>query len=201
MITHLHSLFKAIRTVLYVSSFCISFLNIFYIVYLIKAKKSGTQLKEYVGTFLSKKAIIIICEIIFVLGIISSPLIFTHFENTTIGSFLEKESYNEQYYVYIRSNNKQSKSYRCKADIYRGNYVYPLYTDEGEETFVIQGNGYFLEKVYWNNGGYLTFIDEDCLDDTTSARIYPGKESRCTDLKGTEYYVLLTHEKVKNVNK
>lgn len=91
----------------------------------------------------------------------------------------------------------RSKSYRCKADIYRGDYGYPAYTDEGEETFIIQGNGYFLEKVYWDNGGYLTFTDDDFDESISLARIYPGKEALVTDYNDEEYYVTLTTEKVK----
>lgn len=189
--------FKNIRLLLRIASFYALFLNCFYAYYLLKGKKSGKTLIDYVGNFFSQKKGILLCEILFVLGILSSPFVFQHFENTNIGSFLEKESYREQYYVYVRSNNKQSKSYRCKADIYRGRYGYPSYTDEGEETFVIQGEGYFLEKVYWNNGGYLTFTDDDWLEVTSSARIYPGKEVSVKDYHDNEYYVTLTTEKVR----
>lgn len=189
--------FKNLRLILCVTSFYVLYLNCFYTHYLLKGKKSDRALTSYVGSFFSKKNVILLCEILFVLGILSLPFVFQHFENTNIGSFLEKESYEEQYYVYIRSNPKQSKSYRCKADIYRGNYGYPSYTDEGEETFIIRGNGYFLEKVYWNNGGHLTFVDDDFLEITSSARIYPGKETLVTDCHDDEYYVTLTTEKVK----
>lgn len=189
--------FKSFRLILWGASFYALYLNCFYAYYLLKGKKGNKTLTNYVGNFFSKKKGILLCEILLVLGITSSPFIFCHFENTNIGSFLEKESYREQYYVYIRSNNKQSKSYRCKADIYRGDYGYPAYTDEGEETFIIKGNGYFLEKVYWDNGGYLTFTDDDFLEITSSARIYPGKETLITDCHGDEYYVTLTTEKVK----
>ena len=116
---------------------------------------------------------------------------------TQIGEFYESNEYREQYFVYIRNNSKQAKAYRCKADIYRGIYGYPSYTDEGEETFIVQSKGYFLEKVYWDNGGYLTFIDDDWIETTSSARIYPGKETLVTDCHDNDYYVTLTTEKVK----
>lgn len=194
---YLIQVFKDVRIVLWSLSFFSLFLNCFYVYYLFKGKKDGSTLTSYVGNFFSKKKGILLCEIILVLGILSSPFVFRHFENTNIGSFLEKETYKEQYYVYIRNNNKQAKSYRCKADIYRGSYGYPSYTDEGEETFIIQGNGYFLGKVYWDNGGYLTFVDDDWLEDTSSTRIYPGKEVLVIDYHDNEYYVTLTTEKAK----
>lgn len=190
------SLFKVVRMILCCASFYMLLVNIFYLTYCVKRKK-GRALESYVGKFFAKKKGILLCEIILVLGVLSSPFVFRHFENTSIGSFLEKESYSEQYYVYIRNNNKQSKAYRCKADIYKGDYGYPSYTDEGEETFIVQGNGYFLEKVYWGNGGYLTFIDDDWLETTSPARVYPGKEVLVTDYHDNEYYVTLTTEKIK----
>lgn len=189
--------FKSLRLFLWSISFCALFLNCLYVYYFLKGKKDGGTLTNYVGNFFSKKKGILMCEIILVLGVLSSPFVFRHFENSNIGSFLEKESYSEQYYVYIRNNNKQSKSYRCKADIYKGDYGYPSYTDEGEETFIIQGNGYFLEKVYWSNGGYLTFTNDNWLETTSSARVYPGKEVLVKDYHDIEYYVTLTTEKVK----
>lgn len=189
--------FKNIRLTLSVVSFYALYLNCFYAYYLLKGKKSYKTLTSYVGNFFSKKKGVLLCEILLVLGVLSWPFVFRHFENTNIGSFLEKETYREQYYVYIRNNDQQSKSYRCKADIYRGCYGYPSYTDEGEETFVMQGNGYFLEKVYWNNGGYLTFTNNELPEIISSARIYPGKETLVTDYHDDEYYVTLTTEKVR----
>ena len=196
MQNYLMQVFKSIRILLWCISFYAFFLNCFYVYYLLRGKKEGNPLTSYVGNFFSKKKGVLLCEILFVLGVLFSPSVFCHFENTNIGSFLEKESYCEQYYVHIRNNNKYSKSYRVKADIYKGDYGYPSYTDEGEETFITQGNGYFLEKVYWDNGGYLTFTDDDWLETTSSARIYPGKETLVTDYHDDEYYVTLTTEKV-----
>lgn len=197
MQSYLISLFKTLKILICSASFYMVLLNILYLCYLFRGRKFGRTLEEYAGKFFSTKRGIVLAESIIVLSIIFSPPVFNHFENTNIGSFLEKESYREQYYVYIRSDAKQSKAYRCKADIYRGNYGYSSYTDDGEETFIIEGNGYFLEKVYWNNGGYLTFADDDFLETTSSARIYPGKETVVTDCHDDEYYVTLTTEKIK----
>lgn len=192
----LMSLFKAVRMFLFIISFYVAFVEIFYILYIFKWQKQEKSLESFVGKFFSKKKVVILCQVLLVIGILSSPFVFDKFQNTNIGSFLEKDSYEEQYYIYIRNSRKQSKSYRCKAKIYKGDYGYPSYTDDGEETFVVQGNGYFLEKVYWNNGGYLTFVDDDLLETASSARIYPGKETSVTDYHDNEYYVTLTTEKV-----
>lgn len=193
------SLFKTVRMVFYTASLYMILVELLYVIYIIKWRKQGKSLESCVGKIFSKKKGILLCQILIVVGILSSPFVFSKFQNTNIGSFLEKESYREQYYVYIRSNKKQSKSYRCKADICRGNYGYDSYTDEGEETFVVQGNSYFLEKVYWDNGGYLMFTDDDWIEFTSSARIYPGKETLVTDYHGNDYYITLTNEKVINL--
>ena len=196
MHAYLMQAFRVFRLLLWIISFYSLFLNCAYAYYFIKGKRDGNTLANYVGDFFSKKKGVLLCEIILVLGILFSPSVFSHFENTNIGSFLEKESYSEQYYVYIRKDKKQSKTYRCRADICKGDYGYPSYTDEGEETFVIQGNGYFLKKVYWDNGGYLTFTDDDDWT-KSSAQVYPGKEVSVTDYHDNEYYVTLTTDKVR----
>lgn len=192
------SLFKTVRMFLCAVSFYMILVEALYIIYIIKWHKQGKSLESCVGKIFSKKKGIILCQILIMFGFLSSPFVFGKFQNTNIGSFLEKDTYREQYYVYIRNNKKQSKSYRCKADICRSDYGYNSYTDEGEETFVIQGNGYFLEKIYWDNGGYLMFTDDDWLEVTSSTRIYPGKETLVTDCHDNDYYVTLTTEKVMN---
>ena len=60
-------IYKALKIVLPVLAFFIIFLNIIYIRYNVKEKEKGTTLEEYAGAFWSKKKVIIICEIIFIL--------------------------------------------------------------------------------------------------------------------------------------
>lgn len=193
------SLFKTVRMFFYAVSFYMILVEALYVIYLIKWRKQGKSLESCVGKIFSKNKGVILCQILIVFGILSSPFVFDKIQNTNIGSFLEKNTYCEQYYVYIRNNSEYSKAYRCKADICRGDYGYDSYTDEGEETFVVQGNGYFLEKVYWDNGGYLIFTDDDLSEFTSSARLYPGKETLVTDRHDNDYYVTLTTEKVLNL--
>jgi hypothetical protein len=90
MFQFLYSSFKAIRITLPILALLSVLVNCFYFLYLLKGKKQGKKLSEYVGGFLSTKKGIILCQIVLVLGIICSPPIFSKFENTNIGSFLEK---------------------------------------------------------------------------------------------------------------
>lgn len=185
------SVFKILRMIFYTIAFYILYLEILYTIYILKWRKEGKTLENCVGKFFSQKQVIILCQLLLIIGVLSSPFVFSKFQNTNIGSFLEKESYQEQYYVYLRKDSNKAKSYRLKADIIRGNYGYSSW-DDGNEIFVVQGNGYFLEKVYWGNGGYLTFEDEL---ESTSARIYPGRETQVIDVHDNKYYVTLTTQK------
>ena len=193
---YITSLFKTIRILFSSVSVYVILLDVFYLRYFFKGRHYGKSLTDYVGNFFSKKNVIILCQFVLILGIFFSPLVFSRFQNTNIGSFLEKDSYCEQYYVYIRDDATKQKSYRVKADIMRSDYGY-----EDGEGFVVQGKGYFVLKVYWGNGGYLTFVSEDELGITgypdRSVRVYPSSETRVYDYKHEDYYITLTTEKVK----
>lgn len=194
---YIMKLFKAFRIAMYGMAFYMILMNGCYIHYIFKGKKQGKTLAEYVGKFFSKKRGVILCEIILLLGIIFYPPIFERLGNTNIGSFFEKESYEEQYFVYIRESGNKSKSYKVKADILKSNYGHPSWEDDGEETYDIHGNGYFIKKVYWSNGGYLNFEDYDHWGYPTENQIYPGKETLCYDSNDDGYYIFLTNEKVR----
>ncbi len=190
----LAKLFKIFRILVSTIAIYAVIMDCFYIYYLLRGRKTNKQLSSYVGNFFSRRNGILLCIMFSILGFMLSPHVFGKFENTNIGSFLEKETYREQYYVYIRDNDNLSKSYRVKADIFKGPCGYETYTDDGEETFVVKGNGYFLEKIYWNNGGYLIFENSG---DFSSTQLYPGQETKVTDYHNDDYYVTLTTEKVK----
>lgn len=197
MLEFIKESFGDIRILLSISSIIMLFLNCFYIHYFFKGKKNGKTLAMYVGEFFSKKVGIILCELIMVCGILLSPPIYSKFENTTIGSFFEKKFYCEKYYVYIRRDISKAKAYKVKADILKSDYGYHTYTDDGEETVIIQGNGYFVTKVYWENGGYTVFLDnyDDLYDHKTYSRVYPNIETSCENISGDTYYIMLTNEK------
>lgn len=190
--------YNAIKSVMPALAFIALIINVVYLYYILIRRKHESA-SEFFGanSLLTKPGVIVIIEVVFVLGVFFSKPIYSKLENTNIGSFFEKESYKECYYVYIRPNDKYQKSYRVKADIIKGSYGYFDYNDDGDEIYVSLGNGYFLEKIYWDNGGYITFLNEgDYPTVVEHARLYPGKENRVTDENDKEYFVTLTSEKV-----
>ncbi len=64
----------------------------------------------------------------------------------TVGSMWAKNNFDTQYWVYIEPQNAEAKNYRVKGDINR---------DDGT---------YSLNKIYWDNGGYLTFTNCSLYD-------------------------------------
>lgn len=174
--------FKAVRFLFEGVAFYVLIYDIAYIKYFVsfkKYKQPGETFGEFCGETFNKKKKkkIILCQVILLIGIFFSPFVFPHFQNTDIGSLLEKDVYNEQYYVYLRKDRTKAKSYRLKADIYKS-YV------------SLSENIYFLETIYWGNGGYIDF------DPSESSRIYPNREATVYDCEDERYYVVLTTEKV-----
>lgn len=137
---HMHewfmSLFKGIRILFWVISFYMLIQEALYVVYIVKYRKQGKTLESYVGEFFSKKQGFILCQVLIILGILFSPFVFSKFQNTNIGSLLEKEQYCEQYYVYIRKDRNKAKSYKLRADIIKGDYGYSSWDDNGDDIFV-----------------------------------------------------------------
>lgn len=184
----------------YLLTIPIFFINIAYLVYftydkLLKKGKWGS-FKQFAGPFLSKKVVIFIIETIFIIGIFVPPYSWLNKGTTTIGSVFEKDYYEEQYYVYIRKNTDSSKSYKVPADIRKGSYEYEDFDENGNSVFYELGEGYFIQKIYWDNGGFLTFPD-DFLDGSASCEIYLWEETYCTDINDEGYYITLTNEKAK----
>lgn len=140
---------------------------------------------DRVDSFHKKPKRMILCEILLVIGILLLPPVFNLYANTDIGSILEKDSYEESYYVYVREDMNKAKAYKLKADIVKRDFV--------DDPYI---KCYYLEKVYWGNGGYLTFLDADGgVED--SARVYPGIEVSVSDKQDKTYFVTLTKEKAK----
>ena len=197
------SAFKLFRCVLCVAGGYMFLQNLVYLDYIFYEKKRGKSLEKSAGKFFSTKKGIIVCELILLTSILLLPFIFQNFQNTDIGSFLEQESYREKYYVYIREDNTRAKAYKVKADIARNYLKQGDNFSFGDESLSLTETGYYVERIYWGNGGFLTFIEsfEDYASDTedffSSQRIHPGNEVKVVDIKGDEYYVTLTTEKVK----
>lgn len=100
--------------------------------------------------------------------------------STTVGSVWAKTNFNTQYWVYLQPNNATSKNYRVKGDITRLDGIY------------------FLSKIYWDNGGYLTFDDCNLYKNDG---VYKSEDS-CqssnwlNDDDGYEYYSVRLDQKV-----
>lgn len=92
-----------------------------------------------------------------------------YFGNNTIGSWLEKPEHSTQYWVYVQLDNVESKNYRVKADIERS-----------------EGN-YFMNTVYWPNGGHSNF--DDC--NITSLTVSVNNDERCSDNESQRYNIRL----------
>lgn len=99
---------------------------------------------------------------------------------TTIGSMWAKNNFETQYYVYIQPDGATSKNYRVKGDISR------------------QDGVYYLEKIYWENGGYLTFTDCVLYEDNGTYASEDNCESSnwLNDDDGYEYYGVKIDQKV-----
>lgn len=73
--------------------------------------------------------------------------IINNYGNEVIGSFFEKREYKTQYWVYLQPDNANTKNYRVKAEIERA-----------QEDDLLR---YYLNRVFWDNGGY-SYFDNSC---------------------------------------
>lgn len=136
-------------------SFIIALINIYIAAYGILKLKYGkfieVGLSDFIGEFLANhKGILCLIEVVFVIGFLYSPIAFFGFGNTRIGSVFEKGDYTAKYYVYATSKNSSSsvKRYRLPADISCNGRI----SDK---------HYYTILTMYWPNGGYTSFIDEE----------------------------------------
>lgn len=97
-------------------------------------------------------------------------------------SFFEKPEYHTKYYVNLFPETSKSKNYRLVADI----HVYEEEEEYDDKSYLYKVIS--IEKVYFNNGGYLYF--DDC-------RLEVGEKTYCIDQKGRGWYIELTNIKVK----
>ena len=137
-------------------------------------KKKAPQNEEYKNPPLKKwdideKIFVYTMLISAIIGPLYSPIAFFGAGNTQIGSLLEKRYYEEQYFVQFRSSSFEDP-YMLIADI--------------EKT---RDEGYVINKVHFNNGGYITF---------SSMPIEPKEEVHIRDDNNEWYYITLTKEKV-----
>ena len=80
-----------------------------------------------------------------------------------------------------------------------------LYTTNVYEDYYFQEHGgedvyalaYHINKLYFPNGGYLTFDYDAVYDNPEYSTVYPNKETKVIDYHDNEYYITLTNLKVK----
>ncbi len=126
------------------------------------------QKKIFYGT---KKGIII-CIILTIIGAPSAWLFFGGgIEHP--GALFEKSEYQGTYIVAMSRKPETENS--------RTVYYLPAHISKFSGVF------YHIDKLYFNNGGYLTFEEENI--------VFLDKEVKIYDYKGDRYYITLTTEK------
>ena len=102
-----------------------------------------------------------------------------------------------KYYVTIKTNNE--KKYTLPADILVSTYTSFDYTNNFENFDINDFRivSYILLKVYWVNGGFLRFSDEENLEDKIEPQLLKkDKPVIVSDIYGNEYTVVLTNKLV-----
>lgn len=121
----------------------------------------------------SKKLIIVAT-----LGVLNLFLNF-YFQNEIIGSYFEKEYYSTKYYINLYPDKGNTKNYSLKADI--------------QAEYRDVSMTYCMGKIYFPNGGYLTF------DNMINSKDHPLKLNEkvlVQDDNAKYWYVELTSRKV-----
>lgn len=96
---------------------------------------------------------------------------------TQIGGIGEERDYYAQYVVEVSRNH--TTFYKLPADIHR--------------EYEVSNSKYFLDKVYWPNGGWLYFGDDTLIS--------PEKEYELEAQDGEVFYVTLTKECLSEENR
>ena len=123
------------------------------------------------------------------------------YETTTIGDFYEAVEYKEKYYVIISKepNTISGRTEYTLPALIERHLEYSYTTDEYEDYYGQTYGGrdiylptYCISRLYFKNGGYLTF-DSSFPERIT---VIPNLETQVTDTKGNLYYVTLTTNKI-----
>ena len=155
--------------------------------------------KICIWDFCAISKIFVVCwSVTFALSLPHWPPLFGY-ETTQIGDIYEKEEYIENYLVIMsrQPNTVQNrKKYTLPAQIQRTkdetgyqekiNYI----TGEREERDIC-ALVYHINYLYFNNGGYLYFMEEE------DNIIIPNIEVDLEDFHGDTYYITLTEDKSK----
>lgn len=189
-----------IRDILSACSYiCILTTPLAIIFFVTKCKKRKTGTDEELKMYKIKnwdpfeKYLMIFVIISGIIGPLYTPIAIFNAGTTQIGSIIEKREYTENYYVYMRYSEKSEKSYKLKARIRKDTD----YDNSGDTPRTFEG--YYIEKLYFKNGGHITFLERD-QEANSFEELEPYKETSVTALDGKEYLITLTKEKVKDNN-
>lgn len=168
------SLFEFIFSVSSIFFYAFSIL-FFAIVYTSVKHKSLTQ----------NRALYILLVISLILAIPYTPKAFGY-KTTDIGDFYEADTYTEKYYVIMSRDSEDvenRKEYTLPAKIERRYNVYNELR-------------YYINRLYFPNGGYLVFDYDEALEDSERTDIELNKETEVIDYHDDCYYITLTDKKV-----
>ncbi len=108
------------------------------------------------------------------------------------------ESKNEgiyAYYVYARKETSDKK-YKLPAEIMVTKITIFNHTTHHKNEIKNKLTSYELHRVYWTNGGYISFVPDNPTTEYTLQQLEIGEESRAVSVKGDVYYITLTTEPV-----
>ena len=118
-----------------------------------------------------RNKLVVVISIVAIYGILH-PLI-GRFGNDQVGSFFERDNYESKYYVNVFINEKNAKNYRLGADIEKIKECIPVGRDESECT-----STYFVRQIYWLNGGFFTFDENECIIDSVQKHLcFPDQQN------------------------
>ncbi len=99
------------------------------------------------------------------------------------------------YYVYARKETSDTK-YKLPAEIMVTKLTVFNHTTHHKNEIKNKLISYELHRVYWTNGGYISFVPDNPATEYTLQQLVIGEESRVISVKGDVYYITLTTEPV-----
>jgi hypothetical protein len=149
----------------------------------------GEKIKKFISSLKSEDIGPILIVLVFAcfIGKTIIQIVGTSFwGNHKIGSFFEQSNYTAQYYVNLFPENSETKNYRLKADI--ESFVENDIDQDDRAHFWKE---YHIVRVYFPNGGYISFGEQD------NESLEIGKRINQTDNDGEGWGVELTGEMVR----
>ncbi|MBQ2743427.1 MAG: hypothetical protein IJF32_11570 [Oscillospiraceae bacterium] len=148
------------------------------VIYLINTKIRNIYVDESRYLLAKTRVGSAIITIVFILGVVYFPFAFLNCGTYDFGSIFEKNSYTEDFYVYVGERFNTTKQYKVKATIRKTSFKFEPH--------------YYIKKLYLSNGGYISFADDISLGE----EVYPYVQTEVTDYNSDEsYYVMLTNQK------